>query len=495
MPLLIRLRPTVHAPLPRCRPSRSPLARAGIALAGLGVLLLGGSRAASAQSRAGADASAVVSGPADTVVLSIADVRRLTVRQNPVFLAARQETAVARGELLQARAFFNPDLSLQVPGAAAGRGRGATELTLVQEFEVAGQRGLRAQAAQTGVARATASVENAGRLALADASTAFYRALAANGRLEVAREILELNGRLLEAVRVQLREGKISTLEANLAEIELGRTRARVLGARRAATSAELELRQLVGLDPEVPIRLEGETGHEHVVAVQTPAPVVAASVMAATGAASDAGLPDPAQLDADSLMALALARRPDLAAGTAAVREIETLTSLARRQALPNLRVGAFVERQPGDGPTTVGPAIAISLPLFNRYRGVVAQRQAQGERARLERVALELRVRTEVTNATRAYQTVSEEIAVLAQSALRPARENSALLEVAFRAGKVSLPTLLLLRNQLLDAELGYYDVWLAQREALVRLDAATGALAVSDSRATNTSPRTPR
>jgi outer membrane protein TolC len=64
-----------------------------------------------------------------------------------------------------------------------------------------------------------------------------------------------------------------------------------------------------------------------------------------------------------------------------------------------------------------------------------------------------------------------------------LQPARENQQLLEKAFRAGKVGLPTLVLLRNQLLDAELGYVDAILAQRRALVALQAATASLAPTD------------
>ncbi|MHB0948042.1 MAG: TolC family protein, partial [Gemmatimonadaceae bacterium] len=174
----------------------------------------------------------------------------------------------------------------------------------------------------------------------------------------------------------------------------------------------------------------------------------------------------------------LALQRRPDLAAQSAAVRELETLTALARREALPNLRLGAAVERAEGDGSPRVGPAIGISLPFLNRNQGLIEQRRALAERARLDRRATELRIRTDVSEAMRAYRTASEEAVVYEASVLRPARSNASLLETAYRAGKIALPTLLLLRNQLLDAELGYWDAWLAQRQSLVRLEAATGA-----------------
>jgi outer membrane protein TolC len=69
-----------------------------------------------------------------------------------------------------------------------------------------------------------------------------------------------------------------------------------------------------------------------------------------------------------------------------------------------------------------------------------------------------------------------------------LQPARANQDLLETAYRAGKVNLSTLLLLRNQLLDAELGYWDAWLARRTALIALQAATATLAPDGAVPTN-------
>ena len=415
-----------------------------------------------------ARADSVRPSSADSLTLSLRDAQRLAVRQNPSFLAARQETAIAGGELRQARAYrFNPELNVLAPGTAP-RGSGSPyELTLTQEVEWAGQRGLRIDAADFGVTRASASVRNAARLTLADATTAYYRALATEQRLRLTEEALALTERLMGAVRTQLREGEISALEANLAEIENGRARGRVLTARREATSAALALKQSIGLAPNVEVRLVGDS---------------------AVG-------PSVAALDVDSIATIALARRPDLAARGAAVREASTLTSLSRREAIPNVRIGAVGERERDGGSPRVGLAVGIGLPFLNRNQGLIASRQAQAEQARLEARATELAVRTEVTDAVRAYRTATEEVGVFEASVLNPARQNSALLESAYRAGKIALPSLLLLRNQLLDAELDYWDAWLARREALVRLDAATATLSLDAAGAEDASMRTPR
>lgn len=435
---------------------------------GATALLLAGTRAAGAQVPVSASIADLAQD--DTLVLSLAEAQRLALSRSPTFLADRQEYDIARGQLTQARVYnLNPELEFEAPGAGTAGGLGEYEVRLSQEVEWAGQRGLRIRAASHGVSRAESAVRDAARRTLADASTAFYAALSAQRRLEVVRELSRLNDQLLGATRIQAREGEISAMEANLAEIEAGRARAQVLAARREATSAILELQRLTGLPPDQMLHLQDSV---------PPAP-------------------DAAALDPDSLIALALARRPDYAAATRGVDQLETLTRLARREAIPDLRLGIIAERTErppvagGTGAPAVGSghespriglAVSVPVPLFDRNQGLIAQRAAQTDQARLSRAATELAVRTEVADAYRAYLAAIEEAAVYERDVLQPARTNQQLLEIAYRAGKVGLPTLVLLRNQLLDAELGYWEAWLAARRALVALQASTATM-VSD------------
>lgn len=393
----------------------------------------------------------------DTVTLTLPEVQRLATRQNPVYLAERQEAAIARGEQRQARLpRFNPEVSVESPGIAGGS-VGEFESSVMQEIEWAGQRGLRSRAAGIGVTRARATVQNAARLAVADASLAFYRTMAARRRLDLAQRMLTLNERLVTAVRIQANEGEISVLEANLAELESGRARARVLAARRAASSAELELKRLVGLPSDQPVRIADSASLPMAPAART--------------------------LVEDSLVAGALARRADVAARTAAAQEFAARADLARREAIPNVRAGVLARRDDGDGGARIGVGLGIGLPVLNRNQGEIAAREAQARQATYEARAAELRVRAEVADAVRAYRAASEETEVFESSVLEPAQRNGELLETAFRAGKIALPTLLLLRNQLLDAQEGYWNAWLAQREALVGLEAATQSFALPD------------
>lgn len=398
---------------------------------------------------------------ADTVVLDLRHTQVLALTQSPALLAARQDTAIARGDRRQARTYrFNPELSVLFPGVPGGAG-GPYEVSLTQEIEWAGQQGARTAAADLGVERAAATVRDVARLVVGEASIAYYRAVAGQARLRLAEQALALSERLITAVRTQVREGEISVLEANLAEIEAGRARGRILATRREVTAAELELKASLGLEPRMPVRVTGDS---------TPMAALPVSV--------------------DSLVRLAMLRRPDVAAAGAAARQGQALVALARREALPNMRVGGVAERDTPGGERRMGVAVGIGLPLLNRHRGLIGRRQAEAAQLQLQARAVDLGVRTDVLNAVRAYEAATAEVAVYEASVLEPARQTVALLEAAYRAGKYSLPTLLLLRNQLLDAELSYWAAWFAAREAAVRLDIATAALPVT-SAAPGTAP----
>jgi cobalt-zinc-cadmium efflux system outer membrane protein len=402
---------------------------------------------------------------ADILSITLSEAQRQVLSRSPELLAERREIEIARGQLTQARVLApNPELDLRAPGGWSNGAIDEFEISLSQELEVAGQRRQRIRAADFGLSRSEATVDDAIRRTLADASHAFFEALAAQERLTVVTELDSLNRRLVEVTRIQTREGEISVMDANLAEIEAGRARARRLAAEREALAARLELKRLIGIPPGQEIRLVAGPGD----------------------------LAEPADLNPDVLLSLALSRRPDLAAWSRAMEEADARATLARREAIPSPRVGVFIEREErhpavggtpdprtGLGSPRVGVGVSLPIPLFQRNQGIVAENRARSEQARYHREATELAIRAEVMAALDAYRSAGEEIRVLEEEALLPARENQRLLDVAFQEGRIALPTLLLLRNQLLDAELSYWDAWLAAHRALVDLQSATATL----------------
>ena len=427
----------------------------------------------------------------DTLRVDLPTARALALRSNPELRAARLDTVVARGELRQASLLLQSNPTADV----LTRGLG-TEIGVTQEIEIAGQRGARRSAGLANVERAQAGLLDAVRVTIGDVDRAFYRLAAVNQRSLLADSVLALNERLADAAARQLTAGDISQLEYNLATVEYGRSRARGLAARREREDATSELRRLLGLSADAPLApvielpVVGDTVRRPVIAENTgktqassaaaiPSGIAARSAPQGARAESMSLLSGVAvdSLSIDSLTALALARRPDLLERASAARRARAQASLARREAFPNLAVRGSSERLEGSGNRVLRPGIGITLPAFNQNRGEIQARRAEAEQADLERAALIARIRIDVRRAVTTYRAASAEADVLARTVLVPARENRRLLEVAYRAGKVGLPVLLLIRNQVIDAEQEYWEAWLAEHVALADLREATG------------------
>ncbi|HET9064314.1 MAG TPA: TolC family protein [Gemmatimonadales bacterium] len=387
----------------------------------------------------------------DTLVLTLPDVRKLAIAQNPDLRADRLAIPMAMGAVRQSRVEgLNPSLEVQrFESGIAGRNP-EFGVALMTDLPWSGQRGLRTDAARVGVERSIAAIVDAERQVVTRASLAFVRALAANQRLLVADTMVTATRRLYDVTRIQLREGEISSLEANLAEIEFGRAEARLFGARRGALSAMTDLRLAIGVGLERPIRLVPIEG----------------------------SLPDPNRLSQASLLAAALDHRPDLLAQRRAIEQVDLERRLASRQGIPTPQLSGLLSRDAGEQETRLGLGIRIPLPILDRNRGRVDAETARLEQAERRFDALALSAGLQVNEAFLAYTIASNESTVLEQFVLEPAHRNLELLEVAYQAGKVGLPTLLLLRNQLLDAELEYWDAWQARHDALLRLELAVGA-----------------
>jgi cobalt-zinc-cadmium efflux system outer membrane protein len=341
------------------------------------------------------------------------------------------------------------------------------ELGLSQEIEVFGQRGVRKASASAGLTRANALVSNTRRLAIADVDRTFYRLVFQKQRTLLAESVLDLNSRVSSIAERQLAAGEISRLDYNLAIVEVGRSRSRALIARRERDEIALDFGLLLGVAPGTVV--------DPVLDPSQHSPTTEAESIPGEDARA---LVEAAQrLKSDSLVALALSRRADLAASAALIEQTRAEATLAHREAIPNLIARAVAEPNAAGSGQTLRAGFGLTLPFFNRNKGEIAARRATLRQAEIQHAGLQARVRTEVGQAIAAYRAAAAEVEVLETTVLPPARQNRRLLESAYREGKVGLPVLLLIRTQVTDAELDYWSAWLAEREALATLAEITG------------------
>lgn len=386
--------------------------------------------------------------------LTLPEALRLAREQNPDLMAARQEMEIARGRLVKARYWtpFNPEVGGQGNRRDFASGGSTSDfgVSVSQEVEIAGQRGLRIEEAERNAAKIELLVHDRERLLDADVKRTFFAALAARQRLALQRTVEDLNRRVRDASAARVQAGESSVMEANLAEIRYGQSRKETIAAETEFAATLLELRRLLNLPPEQAIEPTGEL----------------------RGAMKDVRLPEA--------LAHALDQRPDLLAANAETNRVAAETALTRRLRIPNLRIEGFYQTET-DGPAgadkIAGAGLRIPLPIFDRKQGELVALAAQESQARYLADGTRRTIEKEVAEAFRQYDAARRTLVVFEQDVLARVDENFRFIETAYRAGKIDLFQFIVVQNDLVAAQLSYLDSVARFREAEVNLERAVG------------------
>lgn len=279
--------------------------------------------------------------------LDLNAVATIAVLANPDLKALRIRTGVADAQSFSARLLPDPTFSFTaeplVSGAdpvanlAAGLG---ISLNALRTRGVA-RRQFAAQARQVRLDLAWSEWQTAGQARIQAVRVIRLERYAALARLSRAVSA-EMLARLLRAIG----RGDLLPTEAQAARTAAFDAATRFRLAERDLAAARLELRRLMGVPPEFPFTL-----------APLPAPV--------------------APLDAQRLFAIAVEQRTDLQALRAGYDAQEAAVRLAILNQFPQLDLSVNGTRDTARN-VTVGPTVALTLPLWNRNRGAIAVENA---------------------------------------------------------------------------------------------------------------------
>ena len=344
---------------------------------------------------------------------------------------AEAELAVAGADLEAARLLlYNPEAGFSIgPSSNADTTLTSYEVGVSQTLELGGKRGHRTAAAERRVEAAEARLARSRELVFGRVRRAFGLALVAQARVATALEADSVAALLRSAAEERLRLGAGTLLEVNVASAASARERRARLEAEQGLTSALLELGAALGLPASDAVTPEG-------------------------------GIPPalaPARSE-DELVQLALERRPDLAALRAEVAAAESEQRLARSLAWPDPTIGVSGGQEEEFRVLEFG--LAIPLPLWNRGQGARAQAGAGLDRARLAEAVARREAEREVRGAYRALARAVTAEQAFDRDVVERLRENLALAEESFRAGKINLLIYNSVRRDLVEARLDYLD-----------------------------------
>jgi cobalt-zinc-cadmium efflux system outer membrane protein len=345
----------------------------------------------------------------------------------PQVLVAQTRIHEARGGLVTAGllARENPVVEAFAGPRWADERTTDAEVELWVPIELGGRRAKRTEAARAELQAAEHLTTDEQRRAIGAALVEYYQVLYADSVVALASKRKSLAEELLAVGEARLKAGgDVTKLDLNLARNELALAESEVLVASSAVTRARAGLAAVLGIRVEDVANVVGDLADRRLFA-SPGAPTTR----------SDVG-----------------ARRAEVAAAAAQVR-------VADAERWPSLAFHVKYAHEDEGADILLG-GIALSLPMFNRGQGERIAARARQERARVELAALENTIATQGDAARASFAAAVSAVELLEKRALPLATENEQMAQESYRAGKLDLPALLIIRRDALATRATHLD-----------------------------------
>lgn len=363
-----------------------------------------------------AKASAARSAPASaapaqaTPAFRLEQLVALAVSAHPASEAARAQRDAAAAGIDTARAFPNPEVEYLAGNARPnqpGTSRGnAYTVAVTQPLDLPWVRAARIGTAQAGLR--VAEAEYRGFLADVTARVRlhYYEVLRRDAELAAAREDLQLMEDIHGRIALQVSTGEAARYELIKADAEMLSARNRAKSAAFRVTQAKAALRQYVGQRLPADFALDG-------------------------------GL--PTRLEVPPLERLRddiLARNPDLARSREAAEQAEARLSLERSLRTPTVALKASRDNDPDVRNDKLG--VVVTIPLWDRRSGPVAEAAAQARRSRYALEEQRFTLLQSLEGAYHQYEIATSQVAALETGIVHQAENALKVAEAAYRYGE---------------------------------------------------------
>lgn len=396
--------------------------------------------------------------------LSADEAVAFALAHNGELQAARAELEAARALVRQARLRPNPMLEVN-RAEQVGGGDNNTMVTGELPLELGGRRRARVAVAERELEVRELAVADRERLLAAEVRAKFGEALAEVRKLDFTEELLETTRRGYRLVQARVTEGRTAPLEQNMVLVEVNSVRSTRETDEGRVRVAMLELRNLIGMAPEEPLRLRGGF------AELDPLPALAEAT------------------------ARALAERPDLKAARAAEALAGAQIEQARSEGRLDASLTAGYERNQMSFPVSgvneagrlapvqgvfhsVSAGVRLTLPVRNKNQGAVEAAAAGAEAARRRREFGELTVRREVASAYARYEAAARAREIYRVGVREQAGANLEVVRKTYELGSKTLLDYIAERRRFIELENRYVDALLETYVARVEIGRATAS-----------------
>lgn len=355
-------------------------------------------------------------------ILSFESIPSRVRSQNPELAAAHFRIDEAVGLAKQSGKLNNPTFDTGISRHTRSN-EGSIEIGLTQQFPLTQRLRIENEISATEIQAAEAEVKNMERLLISEARQEFVKVLAIRDRKALLKQQQEIATELAGFISEKSRQGEISPLDAaqaRLASLQLT-TQERLLNTEE--TAALGKLRPLLGIAPETAVTLSG----------------------------------NPSVFSGSKKPAI---QRPDLSAAELQLRAAETSIALEQAKSKEDVTASFFAagERSEdvpngSDNETIIGFRLSIPLPLWNNNQGNIDAATARRNRKEQELKALGNHIHHESSTALTEMRQWAALISELDDKLIPLAKEQTDLLEKAYKQGQGDLQLVLNSRQQTLE------------------------------------------
>ena len=377
---------------------------------------------------------------------------------NPSIGVARERVRAAKGMLRTASAWTNPTLTYQVEKAPLP---GAKSVALEREESFFAmlplaplyQLGPRAARARYEVVSAENELRDARRMTSLAASSSFFRAAAAQVAVRSNEDVGRWLDSLVAYTTNRVKEGAAAEVDLLRLQVERGRADVDLAMSRMNLARELAELSALTGIEADS-VRIDFSSSIDSTRAYGS----------------------------LDSLVANALARRPDLSAANARVNAAASAVASERRAVFRDLdAMGGIMKMEEG---RSLMAGVSIPFPLFDRNAGEIQRARAEQKVAELERELTRRQIVSGIRSGFTA--TTSLQSALVKSSTLvSKAEESRRITEAAYREGAVPLSQVIDAARALAEARQSYAMAFFGWKDALFELMSSTTIQAMENAR----------
>ncbi len=385
--------------------------------------------------------------------LSVEMATEILLVRNPTLLRERQNIAVARGNLVEARKLPNPGFSVSSesyplfesrPGSFLNNSESSFRVD--QTIETAGKRRKRTAVAEKDIQVNESSLQDTVRLLKLELKERYFGVSLAKAQYELAQQVLSDYDNTVKINEARFKQGEVSGFEFSRLQTERLRFFNDVVEAELQLKNAKVALLELLGADPSA-------TDFDVTEAlVYTPPPVTL-----------------------EGLRNQAMQTRADLNAQRRRVERESRELTFQKSQAIPNVTPGFGYKRDFGQN--TVAFGVTVPLPFFNRNQGGVARAVAQLEQQRHEQDRVQLAVSGDVQQAFNTLQAETQRVQALQNTYVPSAQRARDISQASYRLGALDLVGFLDAQRSYRETLRTYNEALYEQRAAISQLEAAVG------------------